>query len=695
MSRHALTQVHIRFVLLVSSAALLLVLVPGCRDSASETCTSRECLDLPGRGGNGTGEDPTAGTAVGSQAGSSVSDLPVQEDAARPGDPCSPGERACSPSGEVLDCPEDEFVVSGPCPENEICSGGRCVPPADCEPGIVQGCASDFALLVCGEDGNTFLTEPCEDGLTCWAGQCQELACRPGSRRCASDLDTEICNEDGTGWTPGPVCNQAEGEVCSEGFCDDPCDFFSKERTYIGCSYWAVDLPMFADPTDFSRPDQRFAAVVLANLSERTTEVQVVSYGEAQPEQSTYTIPPNGTTTIQLPDQNISGSGSTMNSVHITTSLPVTAYQFKPLDNVGAASNDASLLLPDTSLGNEYFVVTWPSGTDLDFLGDFLPGGGSNPLDTDDGQFGYFTIVGTSPGTTTVTVRFSTDTLPGPDMPAFPARSVQQFEIQQGEVLNFESASEIELIGGFIPRATSRDFTGTRVTSTQPIAVFAGHKQAVLGEGGGPDGDQTCCADRLEQQLFPVSTWGSEYLVVKAAPRGTEPDFYRVIAARDNTSITTNPTISGVHGQTLNAGEFVEFSTPQSFELIATEPVMIGQFLTSQQTRGAGGIGDPTFILQVPRSQFRRDYLVAVPRNYNQNWLSIVKPGDEIIRVNNQPVPESSFTEIANTGWRVGYVPVEAGAVRVESADVFGIYVTGYSGAVSYGYPGGLNLTEE
>ena len=56
------------------------------------------------------------------------------------------------------------------------------------------------------------------------------------------------------------------------------------------------------------------------------------------------------------------------------------------------------------------------------------------------------------------------------------------------------------------------DLTGTIITSDKPIGVFGGHEAAVSGT--------QCCADHIEQQLFPVATWGKTYIATKSFPRG-------------------------------------------------------------------------------------------------------------------------------------------------------------------------------
>ena len=144
--------------------------------------------------------------------------------------------------------------------------------------------------------------------------------------------------------------------------------------------------------------------------------------------------------------------------------------------------------------------------------------------------------------------------------------------------------------------------TGTRITSDVPIAVFAGHEQAVIGTPRSQEEDN-CCADHLEQQLFPVNTWGENYLAAASPTRGRNADVWRILAARDGTVITTNPPQPNANNVTLDAGEFVEFEVTANFEVSATGPISVGQFLVSQDVTD-DGVGDPGFVLLPATEQF-------------------------------------------------------------------------------------------
>ncbi len=58
-----------------------------------------------------------------------------------------------------------------------------------------------------------------------------------------------------------------------------------------------------------------------------------------------------------------------------------------------------------------------------------------------------------------------------------------------------------------IQDAYTADLTGTRVTSTKPVAVFSGNLKTIV------TGDGTV-EDNLVEQIPPTRTWGTAYAVV-------------------------------------------------------------------------------------------------------------------------------------------------------------------------------------
>ena len=620
-------------------------------DSGGDTADARTDPSVVDLGGIDTGTDPE------------------EDDGA-----CTDGASRCSDLGVPEECNSGVWVAGDPCPVDEVCVGGACVPGADCEPGTVIGCFDETALRECNDAGSDYERSSCEDGEFCFRGECGSQICEPDERGCDEDgRYVELCAASGEEWVRIEECNPRDDVVCVGGECVSGCAAALKDPTYIGCEYWSVDLPQYQDP--FGDPRAVPHAVVVANTGDRVAEVIIETRSGIPLVDSEVSVSPGAVETILFPRADVEDTARSMNSFRISTSEPVVAYQFNPLNDVGVASNDASLLLPANAIGREYYVMSWPSG--IGAMG-FAP------------QTGWFTVVATAEGETIVEIDFAANLIDGTeaDLIGIDAGETHVFVMQQYEVLNFEAESSFASIG---------DLTGTHIEANRPIVVFGGHEEAVIGEeepgGGGP-----CCADHMEQQLFPVGTWGTRYPAVHSPPRGTEPDVWRVLAARDGTRITTIPSIPGLDGVTLNAGDFAEADAVESFEIVATEPVMVAHFLVSQQDyRIDATKGDPAMILSVAAEQYRDDYVVLTPQDYAEDWVTVIRPVGATVELDGTALSDGIFTLFGTNEFEFAHVAVEPGPHTLVAPDEepFGIAMFGYNNAVSYGYPGGLNLATD
>ena len=551
-----------------------------------------------------------------------------------------------------------------------------------CEPGTASVCISETEQSVCDDTGFGYNTIPCPQGLFCLEGQCSEQRCVPGATRCRSEsLSTVfVCDESGTDWLESQVCET--GFSCQNGACMSRCEAAAKLKTYIGCEYWTVDLDNYPDPFIMPMPNEVPHSVVISNPGDRSATVRFETRSGAIINPAQGTVDPGEVRAFTMPRLDVDNSGITNHSIKVSSSMPVIAYQFSPLNNENVYSNDASLLLPVNTFGKSYLVTSWPTGINTENI---VPGLGIIP------QAGYFTVVATAPGETEVTITVSATTVAGPDVPALEAGDTATFMLNQFDVLNvqaeaFTPADFLELIG-----SEPNDLTGSLVEASQAVAVFGGHEEAVISTSDNSS-DDTCCADHLEEQLIPINVWSNEALCVKAKPRGDqgEKDIWRVLSGSDNNVISTIPAIPGLSGLTLQRGEWVQVESNQSFKVEGTGPLQASQFLLSQgQT--AQGIGDPSMILTVPTQQYRNDYNILVPMGYGQDYVTVIRPlGLEIIYDGNPLTAD--FESFADGQWERAYLEVEPGAHRFQADLAFGLVAYGWNSAVSYGYPAGLNL---
>ena len=254
--------------------------------------------------------------------------------------------------------------------------------------------------------------------------------------------------------------------------------------------------------------------------------------------------------------------------------------------------------------------------------------------------------------------------------------------------------------------APPNDLTGTTISATKPVAVFGGHEEAVISwnqenTGGGfttDEGNGSCCADHLEEQLLPVQVWTNDVLCAHSPPRSfdgnpVEPDLWRIFSAANANQITTDPPIEGLDGITLQYAQWVEVQSRESFIVHGTGPVMAVQYVVSQEQTDQV-IGDPATVVAVPVGQFREDYAILVPDNYGSDWVTVVRLAGDQVLVDGVPAA-AGFAPIGSGDWEVGWVPLDPGVHDLQAAHPFGLIAFGWDSAVSYGYPAGLNLRAE
>ncbi len=628
----------------------------------------------------------------------------------------------CKADGKGWDlaaCPDGApFCVGGTC---ALCKPDTtfCAPPA-------AGKKDSKAVLKCNSSGtDADFVLSCGGETVCQEGQCQ--ICTGGLKVCENGK-AMACRPDGSGWDVVNDC-AAKDLGCLGGLCVDPCGADVKSNTNVGCDYWAVDLDnaqVPCGPKLCDAQNQQYSVIISNTRPKAATVTVVTSTGKS----TSFIIPPKALKVLDLPDVawglpapiQVDGTGIGPNAYRIKSNVPIVAYQFNPLGNVGVFSNDASLLLPANGLGNEYFVMSRQQNF--------------NNLR------GALTVVAVNEGTTDIELKASCKTLAGKGIPSLSKGEVIKLSLKQGEVLNLET------------NELGADLTGTWIKGSKPIAVFGGSEgsnvpdtntcliqpgatQGACVVQGWPctsnaDCPVTCCADHLEEQLFPINTWGTSYLATKLKARGAEKDVWRVLASEDNTVMSTDPP-QGVLPK-LNRGEWVEFESSSDFVLIANKPVMVGQFMASANAPDANNdtctakfsgskvceqyftslgepitcqknadcpnikqiddakIGDPAFMLAVSTNRYLSQYVFLVPDKYKENYVNVMGPKGAAILLDGQPVAPSAFSIFGSGQWKAARIAVAPGTHTIESSEPVGTVIYGYDNYVSYGYPGGTAL---
>jgi hypothetical protein len=594
--------------------------------------------------------------------------------------------------------PNYEVVECG----GKKCTKGQCL---ECTPKEV-GCKGK-AVIQCDPDGKNYkVLETCSGNLDCFGGKC--LVCYPGDKMCQGNT-AMTCNVEGAAWEMKEDCAAAD-LTCYMGACLSPCAGDLKQNTNAGCEFFAVDLDNYESAENDAQHAQY--AVIVSNTSKDQPADVTVTLPDGSTKQAT--VPAMSLQKFELPATwSINNTVKTKSAFRVTATRPIIVYQFNPLSNiVEVFSNDASVLLPAPSLGNEYYVLTW--------------GFGGLSKVTEEAPASYFTVVGVSSIPTQVTFTVTDNTLAG-DIPALTKGQSHTVELAQGEVLNVNTSDP------------SGDLTGTHITANAPIAVFGGHEC--------PYTANRCCCDHLEEQLIPVSMWGDQYVMAKSWERWKEKDWVRILAAHPDTHVTLNPPVANV--PVLGPGQYYTFQSNVSLQVTADKPVLVAQFLASSfeilgepfnepcnydsdcpqtytcdyfsgQCAGPecvsiGGcpsghtcesypeygvsvceaIGDPAMILLVPQQQFMESYVFLSPDAYLEDYVNVIAPLDagKVVLDSMQIAPES-FIAVGTSGYGVYRTQLNDGVHVVWSDKKIGIVVYGYDNDVSYGYPGGMGLVE-
>lgn len=610
--------------------------------------------------------------------------------------------------------------------------------------GIDAGVPVDAAPAVCSDgahrcngpqwqvcNSNLWITQDnctaaCDTELGC-------IACTPNVDVCQSG-DVHSCDASGVIGGVTMACTGAN--ICDGGHCVDACANAATNRSYVGCEYWAVDLDNAlevidlqssgncslvtgaknvtmsvcenaannavagtCDPPGNSCPsgytcksaavcvlDAQHSpfAIVVSNPNSRAVNVTVAN-GQGM----TYTTSVDAGKVQALlpqaapqsfPDQSLDNTGTTKSAYKVTSDLPIVAYQFNPLDNVNVFSNDASLLIPRTAFDVEYYNMAWPTE---DRRNATAGQPGTNDF------YGYLTVVAWKDGTQ-VEITPTSAVQASATQTTIAAGTPTVFTLNAFETLNLEGA------------APDGDLTGSHIKSvdgTTTFGVFGGQEAMYFGETTPPDNSHTdgpCCADHIEEMLFPTSTWGMNFAIARSQKRTNEPDVLRIVAQKPNTTVTFNPApASGTCG-TLAPGQFCQVKIAGDTAVTATQPVLIGHYLESSIWQddlfgSVVGEGDPSMAIAVPVEQFRTDYTILIPSQYAKNFLSIATGNTGDVYVDGTKL--SGLTSFGGM-FRAVRPGVTAGQHKITCPNGCGVLVYGYSDAVSYMFAGGLDLKQ-
>lgn len=720
---------------------------------------------------------------------------------------CQPGATRCDSqnAGIVQLCPDDgSGWQTLTCATSASCVQGEC---RECAPGSSQCSPDNTSLQSCTKtedqtktwawanagdhfDGSC-ITKQCVAGNP---PMCKAPDCIPGATRCASAAVQELCSQTGA-WTP-QTCTSIPGlgpsAECKGGICVDECAEAAKQKSYFGCEYWTAVQDNGVDRFFKNMPshtnlmqgttDSDFAFAI-SNRSDLAATVNIYRFiNGAETLVKTVNVPgrtdpaTKGLAVAKVPWQSIgytnkdnpndSITGRARFAYRITSTRPITMYQFSPLDAVRITktcsgfegnpdstcnelpdysggffgdpntwgvcktgttgkrchyytfSNDASLLLPSHILGTSHVAVS------LEHSATGAPSSFTSQIT------GHVTIVATQ-NNTQVTFKSSAVTRASPSnyTPAVPALAKGQtatYTLNQYEVLQLSTwygGTSVECSGGIC--RYDNDLTGSVITSDKPVAVFGGAACALKPY------DKGFC-DHLEEQIFPFATWGKTFVAQKGNPvrltngqiatlSQAAPDHFKIVAScpasqcPNGTLITfsnapaaadvlpPNRCISGTlatNNCRLAGGSHMEFKSKANFTITADQPIAVAQFFAGQSATTNAETGDPSFILLPPAEQWRSDYTVLTAPGIRDNYLGLVIDSAKVQSVEVDGVVVTGFTPVGTTTYQAKNHPVSVGVHTIKVNGIpgntqlpsAGVIVYGFDSYVSYGYTGGLDL---
>jgi hypothetical protein len=341
---------------------------------------------------------------------------------------------------------------------------------------------------------------------------------------------------------------------------------------------------------------------------------------------------PGQITIVDLPQTVWRGwtAGNVQNNVVLVESdEEITVYT----TNLRRAASDAALAIPSDANSFKYIISTWTGSTK------------------------QFAISAFSDNTqVTVTPKNS---LSG----GFSAGTPFDLNLNRGE--------------GFLGQS-SRDLTGSVITSDKPISMTYGNLCTSIPPGG--------ACDHIYEHGIPVQGWGNSAIIGDIPLR--DGSRYVVVASEDNTNVS----LDGSNVATLNEGEFYRTGFIGGEHHISSDkPIFTTQFMTG----GGQTTGDPAMTSIIPPEQFLPKYTFStIGGNQFTNGhfvaITISSSDTNSIILDGNPVDSSIFSTVGSTGFSYGVVfPLDEGAHTISAPNGLGIQVGGFGFYDSYFYPGG------
>ncbi len=445
---------------------------------------------------------------------------------------------------------------------------------------------------------------------------------------------------------------------------------------------------LFLPAQDFSNKGKDFWLAYTGHIDGTASRMALYITGEANTTGNVFftngssipfTITAGQTTVVQVypglyPVYNGTSDVINATGIRVSSQKPVVVYAHI----LNSARSGASLILPAKSLGKRYKIAAY------DQINNAFNSARSE-----------FAIVATQPQTI-VEITPAENDINNSRIRGVPFR----LTLNKGEVYQYQSL---------------KDLTGSEVRSVasgnipcKPIAVFSGSTWNAF-DCVNPSG-----GDNLYQQLFPVTSWGRQFVTAPFVNR--QPyDVIRVVVDDTLTSVRVNGTL--LSSALLQKKSYYEIKDALPKVIAADKPVMVVQYMVSQSCdpRNVVAPGSPipypadpemTILNPIEQSLSKITVLSArkdlTPPNTNieQHYVNIIIKDSykNSLRIDGQP-PAGVFNSIPNSGYSYLQENITASTAANPTHTIiadsgFSAIAYGYGEVESYGYLAGADIKD-
>jgi len=417
--------------------------------------------------------------------------------------------------------------------------------------------------------------------------------------------------------------------------------------------------------------------MVLYFATERTTNIKVSIPGlnysrtysniSANTVFSTDIIPKAGSQDARL----INELGvSEAKGIHIESDQPIVAYAHIYNENISGAT----ILYPVNTLGKEYYSMNYTN------------------LSNSDNSSSYTYVIACDTGITTVEIT------PAENTELQQKGSTFRVNLKQGEVYLLKGEKK-----SIIPPDTynSSDLTGTIIksvssneeTNCKRIAVFSGSGRVSI-----TCDNRQSSSDNYMVQALPVGVWGKKYLTAPLS-LNSQRNFYRIGVRNPNTKVKINDLVLT---QPLESNFYYQIGPTNTPLLIeADEPIMVAQYIPSQNACGNSGLGDPEVVYLNPVEQTITNANWYSTTNFaiKQHGINIIIKNEgtalSSLKLDGNPIASNQIKVHPSAGnYSLIQIPVNSGNHNLESDSGFNAIAYGFGEVESYSYTTGTNLND-